>query len=551
MVIITIVTVAMIGVMVPSVFALTIIPDDGKPEGHIPVLDDKILIVQHNGIDLLAESSTNNSPWLLSNSIIFGEIVNAYDKNLYYPVIRANVYSNGELLDESKYPQSFTFRYNNAGAYDQELQSKDLAVSPHNLGLKPGESTQFVLWPGQVNWDCYEIWIESYELENKFKKISNELLDNDLELMSINDNRGIVSGKIYNPTENIFDHSYVVISKYNQNGKLFAVLGDDTGSIGPGKNKNFQISLYLEDHLIKTDTDYFMFEKPTNYKISVWGYDEWRNFEEMGLEEARHPIKSAGSDIFFPNNDDVYNIDAEKIIKHKDNRTVSSCLADSNQNFKKGIEKQIIPSWIKNNAGWWANGTIDEEEFLSTLDYLLKHEMLRIDIPRIDLHMELDSQTYYVTKYNDAKIILSGWYKHNVQMPIQCDLWEPDEVFASKFSILREGAGWSGYYQNQEIFTGNFELPISLSLDYAEGTYDLECWERSTYLTTLSFEIIHGESPEVEEIIQSKIPSWIKNNAGWWADGTIDDSTFLTGLEYLVQNGIIDAGRYNSKILEN
>ena len=59
--------------------------------------------------------------------------------------------------------------------------------------------------------------------------------------MSINDNRGIVSGKIYNPTENIFDHSYVVISKYDQNGKLFAVLGDDTGSIGPGKNKNFQI----------------------------------------------------------------------------------------------------------------------------------------------------------------------------------------------------------------------------------------------------------------------------------------------------------------------
>ena len=60
-----------------------------------------------------------------------------------------------------------------------------------------------------------------------------------------------------------------------------------------------------------------MFEKPTNYKISVWGYDEWRNFEEMGLEEARHPIKSAGY-IFFPNNDDVYNIDVEKIIKNKE-----------------------------------------------------------------------------------------------------------------------------------------------------------------------------------------------------------------------------------------
>ena len=51
--------------------------------------------------------------------------------------------------------------------------------------------------------------------------------------------------------------------------------------------------------------------------------------------------------------------------------------------------------------------------------------------------------------------------------------------------------------------------------------------------------------------VYAEVPSWVKNNAGWWADGTIDDSTFLNGLEYLVQNGIIDAGRYNSKILEN
>ena len=36
-----------------------------------------------------------------------------------------------------------------------------------------------------------------------------------------------------------------------------------------------------------------------------------------------------------------------------------------------------------------------------------------------------------------------------------------------------------------------------------------------------------------------KIPSWIKNNAGWWADGTVDDNSFLTGLEYLIQNNIL------------
>ena len=35
------------------------------------------------------------------------------------------------------------------------------------------------------------------------------------------------------------------------------------------------------------------------------------------------------------------------------------------------------------------------------------------------------------------------------------------------------------------------------------------------------------------------IPSWIKNNAGWWAEGQIDDSSFLQAIEYLIENGII------------
>ena len=35
------------------------------------------------------------------------------------------------------------------------------------------------------------------------------------------------------------------------------------------------------------------------------------------------------------------------------------------------------------------------------------------------------------------------------------------------------------------------------------------------------------------------IPSWIKNNAGWWSDGKIPDVDFLSGIKYLIENGII------------
>ena len=35
------------------------------------------------------------------------------------------------------------------------------------------------------------------------------------------------------------------------------------------------------------------------------------------------------------------------------------------------------------------------------------------------------------------------------------------------------------------------------------------------------------------------VPDWIKNNAGWWADGQIPDSAFIDGIEYLIKDGII------------
>jgi len=36
-----------------------------------------------------------------------------------------------------------------------------------------------------------------------------------------------------------------------------------------------------------------------------------------------------------------------------------------------------------------------------------------------------------------------------------------------------------------------------------------------------------------------EIPSWVKNNARWWADGQITDNDFVKGMQYLVEQGII------------
>jgi len=36
-----------------------------------------------------------------------------------------------------------------------------------------------------------------------------------------------------------------------------------------------------------------------------------------------------------------------------------------------------------------------------------------------------------------------------------------------------------------------------------------------------------------------EVPSWVKNNAGWWADGTISESEFVQGIQFLIKDGII------------
>jgi len=42
----------------------------------------------------------------------------------------------------------------------------------------------------------------------------------------------------------------------------------------------------------------------------------------------------------------------------------------------------------------------------------------------------------------------------------------------------------------------------------------------------------------LEESVNS-IPEWIKNNAQWWSDDSIGDSEFISGIEFMIENGII------------
>ena len=94
-------------------------------------------------------------------------------------------------------------------------------------------------------------------------------------------------------------------------------------------------------------------------------------------------------------------------------------------------EAASIPSWIKNNAGWWADGTIDDATFIQSIQFLIQNDIIKIP----------------------------------------------------ETSVSSTG-------QESESDSGT-------------------------------------------------IPSWVKTSAGWWADGTIDDATFIQSIQFLIQQGIL------------
>jgi hypothetical protein len=44
---------------------------------------------------------------------------------------------------------------------------------------------------------------------------------------------------------------------------------------------------------------------------------------------------------------------------------------------------------------------------------------------------------------------------------------------------------------------------------------------------------------EIDSEAAEEVPGWVKNTAGWWAEDKIYDTTFVSGIEYLIGKGII------------
>ena len=97
--------------------------------------------------------------------------------------------------------------------------------------------------------------------------------------------------------------------------------------------------------------------------------------------------------------------------------------------------------------------------------------------------------------------------------------------------------------------------PLSISSNKKKQGFSIPSWVKNNagwwatdqisdddFFKTISYLIEKGIliiPPTEQESNSAEVPAWVKNNAGWWADGAIDDKTFVSGLQFLVKSGII------------
>ncbi|AFS83559.1 peptidase [Candidatus Nitrosopumilus sediminis] len=150
---------------------------------------------------------------------------------------------------------------------------------------------------------------------------------------------------------------------------------------------------------------------------------------------------------------------------------------------------------------------------------------------------DIDWKINFMNKYNDVEFIDQVHY----------DIWVVDE----KGNRLRSYAEDIG---RADLFNGFGQVHLLLPVEenagiihyviFVHGTgseYEIPDATMGGYIT-IDIEI--SENPLLVQLdnsvtLPSKIPSWIKNNAEWWAAGQINDDSFIQGIQFLIKEDVL------------
>jgi len=110
---------------------------------------------------------------------------------------------------------------------------------------------------------------------------------------------------------------------------------------------------------------------------------------------------------------------------------VPSILSDP---LNQPIGDYTIPTWVKNTASWWSDDKIPDSSFIETIEFLIKDEIITVDIPDLDSEVVNEIPTWVKNT--------AGWWSEDKI---------PDVTFVASIKyLMSQGIVYVGQQQVEE-----------------------------------------------------------------------------------------------------
>gem|GEM_PF-2576570 len=191
--------------------------------------------------------------------------------------------------------------------------------------------------------------------------------------------------------------------------------------------------------------------------------------------------------------------------------------------FSQSVSAEEIPGWIKNNAGWWAEGAIDDTAFLQGIQFLIKEGI--VTIPPTETASSSESKEVPGWIKNNA-----GWWaegaiddtaflqgiqflikegivsveQESTQVPMRGGEMNIEELTDKIYDVIVIGAGMSGITAADKLDSEGFDVLVLEARDRIGGRTWTLYWDEAGMPVDMGAGWIHGNNPNnpISQIVQ-------------------------------------------------
>ena len=168
--------------------------------------------------------------------------------------------------------------------------------------------------------------------------------------------------------------------------------------------------------------------------------------------------------------------------------------------FLQKIEENVIPYWIKNNAKWWSDNKISDDDFLSGIKYLVENNIIKLNSQRNselvvkelerkawnfeqyirDIQIDIKKQNRYVENINPSEYVIIKYWKDYSKWNLAQFLNNPDIFPDRKIWVDPE----TDRYVIEYVVYIN-EQPLGLPIDHVSTLVNsFDYWEKREFVAS-------------------------------------------------------------------